>query len=79
MKEQDCHREHGELTESTEECIGIWNQSEFRLNDLIQALCELTDPNSISTRKRGVTEGTEESRRAQSEPPNSEPIRLPTP
>lgn len=42
--EENCHREHGEFTEDTEGHIGIWNQSEFRLGDLIQGLCELTDP-----------------------------------
>ena len=52
MMEQDCHREHRELTESTEGDIGIWNQSEFQLSDFIKALCELTDPGLISSEKR---------------------------
>jgi hypothetical protein len=66
MMKQDCHREHGELTEGTEGDIGIWNESEFRLGDFIQALCELTDPKLISSEERirhrghgGLTEDTE--------------------
>ena len=49
MKEHDCHREHRELTGDIEGYTGIWSQSGFRLSDLIQALCELTDPKQIST------------------------------
>jgi hypothetical protein len=55
--EQDCHREHGELTEDTEGDIGIWNQSEFRFGDFIQALCELTDPKVISSEERSGHRG----------------------
>ena len=72
---QEGHREDGEPAECTEGGIGIWNQSEFRFGDLIQAFCELTDPNSM----RRVTEDTEESRRAQSISLNPEPVPPPSP
>jgi hypothetical protein len=75
--EENCHREHGELTESTERNVGIWSESEFRLSALIQALCEFTDPRRISQGKEFVTENTEESQRARSDDISPEPIRLP--
>jgi hypothetical protein len=78
MMKQDCQKEHRELTESTEESIGIWSQSEFRLSDLIQALCELTDPRRISQREKFVTESTEESQRTQNDASNSAPVQNPS-
>jgi hypothetical protein len=58
MMKQDCHREHRELTEDTEGIIGIWSQSEFRLGDFLQALCELSDPRRVRAEGKGqqVTE-----------------------
>ena len=43
-KTKVCHGEHREPTEDAGGDIGVWSESEFRLSDLIQALCELTDP-----------------------------------